>query len=734
MECPPESDLVELSEGRLGADAAERLAAHLDECESCRAIVGELVRRDAPASTPSRIGRYPVRGCLGAGGMGLVYEAFDPELGRPVAIKLLRPELASSTLHEARALARLAHPNVVAVYDVGDADGRPFIAMEWVDGESLAERLSGAAPSWREVLGLFIPAGRALVAAHSAGWCHGDFKPQNVLIGRDGRVRVADFGLAAPVRDGSGGSGGPSGGTPRYLAPERRAGGPATPAADQYAFCVALRDALARAPQVPEWLAEAAGRGAAERPRDRFARMADCLDALAGPRGAGAGFAAAGILLGLGLVGAWGAWEHAAAERCSGMEARWSGAWDADVRVRAQRAFDAPAEWSAAGEAMDAFTERWVEVRRQACLAGDPLLDREMACLEGQLERARALTAVWLVADREVVAHAAEAAGELPPPAQCLAPSALRSPPPRPASAAAVAELTPSWAQVRALGSSGKPGEALAHARALMPATERATYPPLTAEARLVSGLLEFRLGDYAAARTDFEKAENEAEAAHDDALVATSQTEQSNALQRAGRLSEALARSHAADATLSRLGRPPLLEADWLDARGRILSSSEAFQRALALREPLLPANHPAIASSWKNLGSAALEEGRLAEAERCLRRALELRERALGPRHPDVATVLTELGETLRREAQLDAAAPLLERALALRTRALGEHHPDVATTLVALAALHADQGHREEAIHELIRAVEIRAGGLGSQHPATLDARARLQSLQK
>ena len=169
---------------------------------------------------PTQIGRYRVEGQLGEGGVGMVFAAHDPELGRRVAVKLLRPDrLGSDPLaagerlrEEAQAMAQLAHPNVATVYDVGEHDGGVYIAMELVEGQSLREWLDQMVRPWKEVLSMYFQAGRGLAAAHDAGMIHRDFKPANVLVGRDGRARVVDFGLAstggldlpAPHRDTSG--------------------------------------------------------------------------------------------------------------------------------------------------------------------------------------------------------------------------------------------------------------------------------------------------------------------------------------------------------------------------------------------------------------------------------------------------------------------------------------------------------------------------------------------------
>jgi eukaryotic-like serine/threonine-protein kinase len=154
---------------------------------------------------PEQIGRFVVRRQLGAGGMGIVYAAFDPALDREVAVKLLRRdrfrpeqlEAAGERLRlEAQTAAKLAHPNVVTIFDVGTHDERVYLAMELVDGPSLQQWIKETARPWREVLAMFFQAGRGLAAAHGVGLLHRDFKPTNVLVGGDHRPRVVDFGLA----------------------------------------------------------------------------------------------------------------------------------------------------------------------------------------------------------------------------------------------------------------------------------------------------------------------------------------------------------------------------------------------------------------------------------------------------------------------------------------------------------------------------------------------------------
>jgi len=190
-----------------------------------------------------KIGRFDGIRRLGKGGCGIVMLAHDPQLGREVAIKLGRPpkgdEVADEMIREARILAMLSHPNIIKVYDVGMYEGRPFLAMEYVDGIDGA-RFIREATDWESVVRVYIAAGRGLAAAHAQGVVHGDFKPGNILMGNDGIVLVADFGKGQIIAEGLRWEMG----TEEYMAPEVLYARPVTPLSDQWSFCVALWEAL----------------------------------------------------------------------------------------------------------------------------------------------------------------------------------------------------------------------------------------------------------------------------------------------------------------------------------------------------------------------------------------------------------------------------------------------------------------------------------------------------------
>jgi tetratricopeptide (TPR) repeat protein/predicted Ser/Thr protein kinase len=249
----------------------ERIEDHLSTCDDCLAIACAAAGSGDAAGTttaPQRyIGRYQILELLGEGGMGSVYVAHDPQLDRDVALKLVRsdhrtrPEMHARLAREARAMARVRHPNVIAVYDSGEVDEGVYIAMELVQGETLKRWLAREDRSWQDVVRMFVQAGRGLAAAHAAGIVHRDFKPENVLIDAAGRVAVGDFGVAtmpeadelAQTLESSGPQTtdthlvtrtGAQIGTPRYMSPEQFRAEKLDGRTDQFSFGVALCEAI----------------------------------------------------------------------------------------------------------------------------------------------------------------------------------------------------------------------------------------------------------------------------------------------------------------------------------------------------------------------------------------------------------------------------------------------------------------------------------------------------------
>ena len=442
------------------------------------------------------IGRYVVLERLGGGGMGVVYSAYDPKLDRRVALKLLRPDVSGNgdaqkrLLREGQTLARLAHPNVVNVHDLGEFEGRVFVDMEFVKGSTLTEWLHARARSWREIVDVFVQAGRGLAAAHAVGIVHRDFKPDNVLVGDDGRVRVADFGIAllarsdvtlparmpAPedvpdsktddpvVTDPERGASVVQGTLP-YMAPEQIYGRAADARSDQWSFCVSLAEALlgehpyaavplanrfgpgapglSRSPRIPSWLRPLLVRGLRTDPDGRFPSMEALLGALSRDPRAGwvrlAGAVAMFVFVGGAALG-YVRLKHQRSLVCMNGEERLAGVWDDARREQVSRAFMAVQKpfagiaWQGARAVLDDYAREWARVYQDSCEAthvrGEQsanLLDLRMACLNDRRKDLGAVADVFAHADVPVVTNALAAAQALPSLAYCSDASALRA-------------------------------------------------------------------------------------------------------------------------------------------------------------------------------------------------------------------------------------------------------------------------------------------------------------------
>jgi predicted Ser/Thr protein kinase len=385
------------------------------------------------------LGRYRLERELGVGAMGVVHAAFDPDLHRRIALKVLRganvaPNARERLLREARAMARLTHPNVVTVYEVGTANGRDFVAMELVSGETLAEWLRATRRPLAAILDAFLAAGRGLAAAHAAGIVHRDFKPHNVLRSQGGRIAVTDFGLArasddapSPAPDASAPAGGEPGspsalagftatgsllGTPAYMAPEQWRGGAVTAATDQFAYCVALWEALAgqrpyrgptladlrsqveRGPaaldasRIPRQIRGLLLRGLDPDPAARWPSMDALLARLARARktpGHALALACGALAASAALAFALRS-DDARAPACE-PPARdpatvWSPAIATDLRARTSDAHAA---------VLDAAYREWQTARTQACTAPPQVRQAQLLCLDGVLARFDAL-------------------------------------------------------------------------------------------------------------------------------------------------------------------------------------------------------------------------------------------------------------------------------------------------------------------------------------------------------
>jgi hypothetical protein len=426
-----------------------------------------------PATPPATIGGYQVQGELGMGAMGMVYAAYDPDLERRVAVKVLRPGGSGAAnarlLREARAMARLSHPNVVTVHQVGTDGGIDFVAMELIDGSTLAEWLGAARRSPVEILDAFDAAGRGLAAAHAAGLVHRDFKPHNVLRAKSGRVVVTDFGLARaaleepsprastapdhPDRGADASAGSLSStltqtgavlGTPAYMAPEQHDGATVGASADQFSFGVALWEALAgarpfpghtlaavrvqidRGPdpeseaRIPRRLRAPLRRALAVDPAERFPSMDALLVALRRRPGRQWAFALAAVVVAaaIGFVVLRGDEKAAPLVGCIGTPEQELAA----VRSAPERAALAATPVGArllAG--IDAYASDWAGAQAKVCAApAEPDHAKRVTCLvAARADLVRALTALGPLTPAEL--DASDVSMALNDPLACLA-------------------------------------------------------------------------------------------------------------------------------------------------------------------------------------------------------------------------------------------------------------------------------------------------------------------------
>jgi tetratricopeptide (TPR) repeat protein len=753
--CPTETELLDFVEGRLDGAPATTLENHLDGCADCRTLVAHLVGDPAGPRArpddPARLGRFIILSAVGAGGMGVVYAAYDPRLDRKVALKVLRPVVAEDeksgrVLREAQAMARLSHPNAVQVYEVGELGDRVFVAMELVEGGTLADWLERKPRSTADVVAMFVQAGRGLDAAHAAGLVHRDFKPANVLVGTDGRARVTDFGLA----HGAGAELSGVVGTPGFVAPEQLAGGAVDGRADQFAFSVALSRALGKA---PAWMQAVLDRGQSVRPGDRFPTMGDLLAALGSDPWVRwrrvAAFGAVAVLVACTALVVRRA-SLREARVCDASAGAFAGIWDPGVKETIHQAFRstgapfAESAWTGASRGLDGYTADWIAMSKDSCEAtrvrgdqSDAMLDLRASCLRARLEEVKAQSELFLAAgaDKGIVEKAAQAVSQLTPLDGCADVDRLTAkvkPPAREDDRRRAEAIRSQFVRAKALMDAGLFARGLALARDALDRARGLGYLPVIAEGELLSAKLEFRNGDFPAAERTFLDAALSAEQAGDDDDVAPAWVGEADAMNRLGHYEEALERCRIAEAAIVRLGSPPGLMAD-LDGLvgrtdmtlGRLDEAMARIQDELALRRRS-PASVLPIARSLKDLGVLYHQEGRFALARETLESSLKMRESVLGPDHPDVATLLTSAGAVYLDQGDLAGAEALLRRAVAIREASLGPDHPDLATSLQGRGSILEKEGRPGEALADFRRALDIRTRALGPAHPDTIASR--------
>ena len=676
MECPEPEALSAMASGGLASERRAAIADHAASCRACHAVLDALLSsRDADATVPSsraapqpdaalaatlgepaaeraparrltagdRVDRYVIEAVLGRGGMGVVYRARDPELGRAVAIKVLRRGMLGDRLRrEAQALARLSHPNVVAVHDVGSHDGQPFIAMALVEGSTLRGWLR-ARRTPAELLAVLCAAGRGIAAAHAVGLIHRDLKPDNIFVSTTGQVLVGDFGLARGIDSAAPEpSGQPSDdalssdltrsgmilGTPAYMAPEQAAGD-ATTASDQFSFCVTaweaftgvrpfagataseLVDNIRRGAlivpegdrRIPARVAGALRRGLAADPARRFPSMTALLAALEPARrtrwlAAGGGLVAVAVVA---LASAFAlrtpAPRPAQPALVCGDEAQllatdWGPARRASVAAALGHRPGSERTTRRTLDLLDRFASAWLTGRRAACESARTAPDRrtyddQLACFD------RARTELGLVAGALETANelASSTATELveatPPVERCSNLAALvHTAPPAPEHRATVERVRAALVRNR-VTQRVRANQAWAELTALGPEVEALGYLPLTGELARSEAVLAYERDDYAGAEAAARHAIAVADQLRDDVSRASMAAVLAWILARQGKLEAAAEQVAVAEAAWSRAGKDPWIEIEILVARAdasrianlpRQLADSEAL------------------------------------------------------------------------------------------------------------------------------------------------------------
>jgi serine/threonine-protein kinase len=730
-------------------------------------------RRSGPVSTApgqTLAGRYTVLNRLGQGGMGEVVAVYDSRLDRRVALKLLRRDwdpglsqhdLETRMLREAQAMARLSHPNVVAIYDVGTLeDGAIFIAMEMVEGQTLRHWSDQAPHTWRETLDVYLEAGRGLAAAHEAGLVHRDFKPENVLVGKDGRVRVTDFGLARagttapPVASSNTPLPLPPGaldspltlqgtllGTPRYMAPELLRAGPADARSDLFAFCVALYEALYRQhpfsgatqaestaaqlegrvkpppahTDVPGWVERTLVQGlradAAQRPASMQKLVAALeVDLDARRRARRRKTALVALVTGLAGLTLWSALLHPEQEPgCASMERRLTGTWDETVKARMKRAFlgtrlpYAQDTFTRTASLLDGYTGTWVRMRTEACEAlQEPSPGKldvlKVDCLERRRGQLRELTELFARGpDRDNLSKAVQVVQSLPPLSACADVKALTATVPLPEEPSVRAAVETLRVQVDRLAALRMAGQ---YREALAPSEELLPRVEQVGYGPLVAQAL-YEAASLKDQGGDYAGAE---------------------ALARRAILVAARSKDRVMVAKAWTL---LFREVGWRQARYQ-----EAQGLTLAMESAVEVADDDETRADSLNDQAIAFQEmGRYEEARGLYERALELRRNVLGPEHPKVISALNNLGVALGALGKYEEARAAYEQALSLRRKTLGPDNPLVANSYSNLGTALGQLGKHEEARDLYEHALAIRKNALGPEHPDVATSRNNL-----
>jgi eukaryotic-like serine/threonine-protein kinase len=744
-----------MSDRALRTDITEVEGSHPDPRDAAASLGSTADQPFPDAALPRRtLGRLRLLERLGAGGMGVVYRAYDPELAREVATKLLHPDTARSHAararlrQEARALAEVSHPNVVQVYDVGEQDGSIYISMELVPGVDLRQWLAQAPRRWQDVLELLVAAGRGLQAAHERGLVHRDFKPSNVLVGHDGRARVVDFGLARLLHDahGDGHSDGHSDaeaptaselrsgaltesgmtlGTPAYMAPEQHRGLGTDARSDQYAFCTSVWESLygerpfhgtaleelvtakehdpprtARAHGVPRRVQAVLRRGLRPMQLQRWPDMAALLAALeraAQPRRGSLAMAAVLVVGGVGaLAHAVGRDEPQGPAACRSAAERLAGVWDEAREDELHRAIassglaHAEPTWARMRTHLHDYAAQWTE-RYDALCEARADPRADAAMLDRRM--------LCLNDRRDELASLVDVLVE----GQASAVHHVVQ---------AVAGLRPPSSCDDPRGSGREDGPRQAEVDALRREILRAEA--LGKLARHAEGLAL-------------------AEAAVTRATAAALPSLRAEALLVAGTLHKGKAAPAVAEERLSdavhlavSIDRDDLAARaaiELVDVQGAWLSRyDEALEWDRHAQAAILRLGHdPALAARRLTaLGHLELTLGHHQAAIDAFERSLVFVREVFGEGHPRLASAQSDLGHALVRAGRFDEAFDAAQQALMAGEQAYGPDHPEVGTMHGRIAHAWVRKGNYDEAVVHTERAIAILEAALGPTHP--------------
>ncbi|MBL9106993.1 MAG: serine/threonine protein kinase [Myxococcales bacterium] len=778
----------QLDETRVNAPPGARLGV------DTRISAAPAFHEDAPA--PAVIGRYIVLEKLGHGGMGVVHAAYDPRLERKVALKVVHAAHAGAAEHrlrmvrEAQVLARLSHPNVVAVFDVGEADDQVYLAMDLIRGVDLRVWLDE--PRSREaILEVFLQAGQGLAAAHAVGLVHRDFKPANVLVGDDGRARVVDFGLAAVDADeraATSGADASSGlqrlgaltlagsivGTPAFMAPEQIAGETATSASDQFSFCVALWTALTgidpfggetleqrraeilvRRPRelhggarLSRALRAALVRGLAADPSRRFPQIDELLAALgrarAAPRRRLVGLAAA---VAAAAAAAWAASERDdPGARCSSAAEAAAQLWSPAQAGRvgaALRAVDRPyagAMAEAVGAELGRYAAAWGALQQRACEGharmelSDGLHDRQVACLHERRAAFAAVTTRFATAAEASLADALDRVDRLRPVDECEDLVRLSGETGRaPALQAARDALNLRLAALEVAHQ--EDAEAAATARGIAEEARALAAHDLVARSLALSAVIVAELGEAAAAEAQLEEAWLASLTWGDDEAMADVASRYAGHLSsmrhrpiEAERWLRAVQAIDARPGEVSAVTRRYLVRMEGAIASqlGRHEQALAAMDRAVA--EALADRGEGSYAASLalQNRSYVLREMGRYAESRADAAAALRGLEATVGPDHPKLFYALEVLATTHDDLGEPAAAQAHYTRGIELMTRLYSPEDPRVGQLRNNLGESLYREGRHAGALAQFSRAAEILARTRGDEHVSTVLAR--------